>query len=230
LAELLDPIIVKIILELKPSHIELWRLGVEATGELRMHKVEKDPMVLLAARTLSRNSKILLKIYSPCGSGETGVISGFCTKGAGSAGRFSPLHTRDFLIQQQQLTPTHAVIPHGGVGTAQQVKEYLDLGATAVAVGTLFAACKESRLSQDAKNAMISAKKQDLIVFEDSQRRALFFGGIDQTEQHYNRPMSLNVGITGDASKGHIYVGEAIDYITQIRTAKDVVEYLVSEL
>lgn len=159
----------------------------------------------------------------------------YCVKGSDSAGWTGESTTAEMFATQKHLTPDAIVIPYGGVGTPEQVASYINNGATAVAVGTLLAASKESTLSVETKLAMISSKKDSITKLGDTGQNSLILGNKESVIQDretsgWNRSKSLNIGLRGDGKSGHIYVGSAIDHITEIKSVKEIVEYLVSLL
>ena len=159
----------------------------------------------------------------------------YCLKGSDSAGSSADGHTtRELFDKQIALTPSGIVIPYGGVGTPAQVAEYINLGATAVGVGTLFAASAESSLSQEAKQALIDATQVEKLP--DTQQNAVLLGERDQVladrkdATDWNREGALEKGIHGNGKTGLIYAGAGVKHITEIRKVSDIVEYLISKL
>jgi len=159
----------------------------------------------------------------------------YCLKGSDSAGSSGDNYTTWELFQaQKKLTPSAVLIPYGGVGTAEQVRDYVNLGAAAVGVGTLFAASHESNLSPAAKQSMILA--QSTTRLPDTKQNALILGDLDTVvndkiaDGDWNRERSLTTGIQGDGTVGHIYAGAGVKHITKIQSVKEIVEYLTSEL
>jgi len=156
-----------------------------------------------------------------------------CLHGSdGAGGTNTELTTQQMFDQQRQLTPNAVVIPYGGVGTPEQVAYYLGAGAVAVAVGTLFAACAESPLSDATKYAMISASTNSLVRMPDSKQNMLPLGTLNdiidsKSQSGANRDGSLHIGIYGDGTAGHIYSGRGIQHVDRIRTVKETVEYLL---
>jgi NAD(P)H-dependent flavin oxidoreductase YrpB (nitropropane dioxygenase family) len=153
----------------------------------------------------------------------------------GAGGTNTELTTQDMFDQQRQLTPDAVIIPYGGVGTPEQVAYYLNAGAAAVAVGTLFAACQESPLSEATKHAMISASTNSVVRMPDTKQNMLPLGTltdiVDSKNQSVaNRDSSLYAGIRGDGTVGHIYAGHGIQHVNSIRTVRETVEYLTSHL
>jgi NAD(P)H-dependent flavin oxidoreductase YrpB (nitropropane dioxygenase family) len=162
-------------------------------------------------------------------------LDGFCVKGHDAAGGSSlgdnSPTTQELFIQQQKLTPDALVIPYGGVGSAEQVKNYFDLGASIVAVGTVLAASAESPIKTETKLAMVNASKSDLQKFiynykTEYKMNALPFETYTQ-QDNSNRTASLVSGLYKKNTKqGHVYAGHSIDYITEILPCKTIVENL----
>jgi NAD(P)H-dependent flavin oxidoreductase YrpB (nitropropane dioxygenase family) len=153
--------------------------------------------------------------------------------GSNAAGRNSEMTLFDLFDQQKKLTPDAVLIASGGISTPEQVSEFITKGATAVCIGTLLAASKESSLSAEAKNAIVNCKKEDIIKFNDTKQNTLILGNINEIENNTsdkNRTNTLKKGIHGDGKSGHIYVGSGVDQITSIKTVKEIVEHLVSRL
>jgi NAD(P)H-dependent flavin oxidoreductase YrpB (nitropropane dioxygenase family) len=97
-------------------------------------------------------------------------IDGFMIKGSDGAGAANQNYTvKELFLQQKKLTPDAYLVPYGGVGTADQVREYLELGAETVGIGTLFAASEESLLKYETKLAMIKSSSKNLKTLRKNQ-------------------------------------------------------------
>jgi NAD(P)H-dependent flavin oxidoreductase YrpB (nitropropane dioxygenase family) len=160
------------------------------------------------------------------------LLDGFCIKGAESAGFTSNTPVNEVFLKQQQLTPTALLIPYGGIGTAEQVKEYIDLGAEIVAVGTVLALSIESNISMDTKLAAIQKQSTDLTQFThvvgnvERKQNALQFEpytGLDDA----NGTIGLLHGIRGKGD-GHVYLGHSIDHVTRLKSCQEIIEDLSS--
>ena len=57
------------------------------------------------------------------------------------------------------------LIPAGGIGSPQRVRELFDLGAAAVQIGTAFAVTEESDAHPDFKRVLAGAGPQDIVEF-----------------------------------------------------------------
>lgn len=222
--QLLDPEFLTILAEFAPSHIDF--LPAEIGNKNIWYQTD-------FAAALAKLPKTKFMIKAAFQAHQIDLAHGYCIKGHESGGVRGTMPVRTLFELQRQLTPDAAVIPYGGVSHPSHVREYLAQGAAGVAVGTLFAACKESCLSEQTKQRMIEASSQDLHRFADTGQQALILGDaqhVEQTTGGWNRGPSLWQGITGDGTQGHVYAGTSIDHVTHIRTVQDTVDYLVSEI
>lgn len=179
-------------------------------------------------------TKIFKRIYDPVDQTTMylHLLDGFCIKGSESAGFTGHVPVKELFLKQQRLTPAAMLIPYGGVGTAEQVKEYMDLGAEIVAVGTLLALSAEGPI--DTKNKLLAIQKQstDLIEFKhrvgetDRKQNALQFEPY-QGPDDANGTMGLVRGIRGKQD-GHVYLGHGIDHVTEILPCAEVIRRLAS--
>jgi NAD(P)H-dependent flavin oxidoreductase YrpB (nitropropane dioxygenase family) len=180
--------------------------------------------------------KIFKRSIAPTSQEETSryFLDGFCIKGVEAAGYGSKkLTCMEIFKLQQKITPSAYLIPYGGIGSAEQVKEYIDLGAEMVGVGTVLAFSSEGLIKQETKLAAIAASKDDLSNFNfntDGRQNALKFDeytGPD-TKNHTN---GLKAALWNkNSSQGHIFVGHSIDQVTEILPCKQIVQNLVANL
>ena len=222
--QLLDPVFLNILAEFAPSHIDF--LPAEIGNKNIWYQTD-------FATALAKLPQTKFMIKAAFQAHQIDLAHGYCIKGHESGGVRGTMPVRTLFALQRQLTPHAAGVPYGGVSHPSHVREYLAQGAAGVAVGTLFAACRESCLSEQTKQRMVEASSQDLHRFADTGQQALILGNTQQIEQAsvgWNRSPSLWQGITGDGTQGHVYAGTSIDHVTKIRTVKETVEYLVSEL
>ncbi|MGE3712359.1 MAG: nitronate monooxygenase [Hyphomicrobiaceae bacterium] len=127
----------------------------------------------------------------------------------------------------RQARPDMGIIPSGGISTADEVRHYMNHGALAVGIGTLFAASEESCVSRETKQRMIEAGAADIRRFGRFNHRGLMFGGVGNDDDNNTR--SLVQGIA-DPAAGSIFVGGGIDRVTAIRPVRDIVAMLVELL
>ena len=225
--DLLNINFVKIIKNYRVSHLELVRGEVDVP--VFESQIWKDPMVQLIVRGIKSTTKIILRINTP----NANILSdGLALKGSDSAGFSGKISVIDLFNQQRAITLTSNLIPYGGIGTPDQVTYYIESGAAAVAVGTLLAASKESCLSEKTKLAMCKASSHQITNFTNTNQNALILGNHTATindTSDWNRRDSYHLGLQkGD--QGHVYAGKGIDYIKDILSVKEIIQYLASQL
>lgn len=154
------------------------------------------------------------------------LIDIVCVKGKESAGFASDISIEEQMEKQKIKTPSADLVTYGGISSPADVQKYLKLGAKAVGVGTLFAASIESCLDIKTKELMVSKTKKDTSLIKDTKQNVLIINQSDvEKDKKFNRPDSLQLGIAGRG--GHIYAGHSLDGVTEIRTVKQTVEYLI---
>lgn len=162
-------------------------------------------------------------------------FDGIIFKGAEGAGRVN----QNSITLEQALEkylvdlPGKILIPAGGIGTSTQVKDYINRGASAVGIGTLFAACQESPISEETKQAMVKATHNSINSIERSGQsgrecqNALVFSKFDKDDD--NNTKGLIAGIK-NPTQGHVFAGRAIDNITEILPVHTIVQRLADNL
>ena len=188
-----------------------------------------------SARELGKHG--ILTFVKSLGPGELDelAIDGVILKGAEGAGRGNTAgkSLKDLVIEIKRKVPNALIIPAGGIGNSEQVKEYMDMGVFAVGIGTMFAACVESKISMESKLKMVSASSADLSrlnngTVSDYNQSALVFEKVNAPND-FNNTRGLMVGIVNPSS-GHIFAGRGIDHITEILPASEVIQRLVKDL
>ena len=236
--DLRDKEILKAVMAAKPAYIEYWpsisagnnkptqqdlQNGGQGFGEL-----ENENIVRMVIQTLKKHSRILMRVFERQYSKQEHLIDGYCLKSKNSAGRYG-FHSNQDLLNIFCDTGK-LLIPQGGIGTPQQVRDLLAQGASAVGIGTVFAASQESPLSPEAKNKIISADKSHISRLDSRQNALIFTENLMPFDQNdWNRTESLKRGIA-NGEDGHLYVGTAIEHIDRIASVKDIVTYLTSDL
>lgn len=149
-------------------------------------------------------------------------------KGSDGAGRPGAATTKELFDFHKKETPTAAIVPVGGIGSAKQVRYYLDNGAEAVAVGTLLAVSKESIISEEVKGKMVAAKEADIERLDPRlQQNALIFNRLE-IDDNLNNTASLKEGIKSSQS-GHVFLSKAVTNVGSIKAVKDIIKDLVLE-
>lgn len=222
---------INVLLKHNISHLEIWsEIDVDS---IRYKRIGKERSMELATNNINMLKDNGTKILRRTKGVTTTISDAICVKGSDTAGHCShTLTTKELFLFQKNATPFVPVIPYGGIGTSSQVKEYMELGAECVAIGTLLAASKESCLSEDVKNTMTEVNSLCITRMPDTNQNTLILGDKEEVlnTAGRNRQDSLEKGLYGDGRTGHMYAGKSIDHVTEIRSVKDIVEELVKEL
>lgn len=220
--DLFDYQLVKLLRQYKVSHIEFLSNKLDSSHYWNQKDFQN------AIKFMQVTTKIMGRVSNPM---DNNFLDAFCIKGKESGGFTGQHSVKDLFHQQRITTPDQSLIPYGGIGTPEQVAYYIKNKAAGVAVGTLFAASKESCLDHKVKLAMCSKTSNDIVNFSDTKQNALVLGDLNSVlhdKSHWNRSASLKKGISGNA--GHIYAGHSIDYVTEIRSVAEIVDYLTELL
>jgi len=95
-------------------------------------------------------------------------------EGAGRSADDSPPLSESFAFCRARLPATNLIVS-GGIHGADQVSDYLSRGAVAVAIGSLFAASRESAVSESVKLKSIASGAGDLQSKGGPQAQGLVF-------------------------------------------------------
>jgi NAD(P)H-dependent flavin oxidoreductase YrpB (nitropropane dioxygenase family) len=214
--------LLKILRKHRVSHVEF------VPNQIDNSKWWYDKKFTLALTYLKQTTKIITRAVSTPSHNEH--VDAVAVKGSESAGFSGDISVSVLFDQQKLAMPHKATIPYGGVGSAAQVSDYLSRGAAAVAVGTLLAASKESCLSSQAKEILCKKTSADLLKFTDTHQQALMLSKVECNDGDWNRTNSLVKGLHGTNNTGHIYAGRSIDYVTEIKTVKQIINDLVQDI
>ncbi len=91
--------------------------------------------------------------------GADGVIA----VGAGAGGHAGPI-SPIVLVSWLQKKLSIPVIAAGGIADGATMASMITLGASAVSVGTRFIACKEAKIDQAYKDAVVNATPEDIVM------------------------------------------------------------------
>ncbi|MEY5049223.1 MAG: hypothetical protein RLZZ175_2582 [Bacteroidota bacterium] len=148
------------------------------------------------------------------------------------------------LLQEVVNAVNIPVIAAGGIGSGNAILAALSLGAEAVQIGTLFAACEESSANDNFKQALIHAKEGDtkLVMKQITPVRLLknaFFEQIDKAESEGKTIEELKEilgkgrakkGIfEGDLIDGELEIGQITTKINKILSARELINQLLQE-
>ena len=219
ISDFLNPTVLAILCDLKISHVELVdRISPENIKPILVHK----------AKFNKHAGHVIFKVLAV--NDICYLFDGFIIKGPDGAGRSAPGESNSletYFNNLKKIAPSVAIIPSGGISTSHQVKQWIDKGATAVGIGSLFAASKESPITQTAKEKLVNATSNDLKVLDEVNQLALVFTPIKS--DGINNTHGLTKGVrTG--SEGHLFIGRGVDQITKIISVNDIVQNLVKDL
>jgi NAD(P)H-dependent flavin oxidoreductase YrpB (nitropropane dioxygenase family) len=133
-------------------------------------------------------------------------------------------------VIQRNITPDVPIIASGGISTKAQIKEYLDAGALAVSIGTLFAMSEESPIALSTKKVMIEKTSHDLSRMKLSGLQGIVRRDVEKNDDQV-RPIDyrLRKGITGELDNGVIFAGTGIDQINEILPVQEIVRRLTND-
>ena len=225
----------KIAKDLKISHWEI--VARHKNHRVCSSEFLNDDRLYKGINYLQRYSKVIGRLLCPVANNpRLNIYDAVEIKGSDSAGGLGYQTVEQSF--DEQIKYSNTVIPYGGVGTPDQVKQYIQKGAPAVGVGTLFAVCVESPLSTETKIEMISKSSKDISVVKGDPDGKLELNAIvldqsiktDGSENRGNHTDELHAGIYGNGKQGLIFAGHGIDHVDRIRTVKETMEYLTSKL
>lgn len=199
------------------THCEILRRNIDTKTRNENFAKLKNKNIKLIAKSVDFN--IDLSVYD-------GVIF----KGQKAAGRInenSSDNLEEIVKKFVDLYPNKAIIPCGGISNKSQIEHLLNLGATAVGIGTLFAFSEESKISNETKNQIIKLKKENIVKLnsDNLKQNAIVFSEWKGKDDG-NNSQSLKAGILNPGS-GHIFVGEAIDNINSIKSFQSIVNDII---
>jgi NAD(P)H-dependent flavin oxidoreductase YrpB (nitropropane dioxygenase family) len=184
----------------------------------------------------AHGTKIFKRVYDTVDQAtmDRHLLDGFCIKGLESAGFSSYTPVRETFLKQRELTPSAMLIPYGGIGTADQVRDYIELGAEMIGVGTVLALSAESTMATKIKLAAIQKQSLDLVQSTHD------FGGVKRKQSSLkfgnylgpddaNGTIGLVRGLNGKPDS-HVYLGHGIDHVTEILSCQQIIQNLVEKI
>ena len=159
----------------------------------------------------------------------SGLFDAYILKGSDGAGTVVDRLDNNTLIQDQisilERYPNCVLITTGGISTAYDIKKYLNLGASYIGIGTLFALSKECKISKETKQELLGKSVER---FKDTNQNAVIFSqGIEEFDNNHTNSLTLGIH---SPNKGHVFVGTAIKTVTEIKSVKQIVSELVNEI
>jgi NAD(P)H-dependent flavin oxidoreductase YrpB (nitropropane dioxygenase family) len=222
ISEIINPRIVDIIITRKIEFVELIPDDKLETSITELKELQTNTSV---DTLIQHNVKVFIKCL-----GLKNIIpniTGVILKGKDGAGRGK--NDLDSLFDIIKDThPNLEIIVSGGIGTPDQVKYYIDKGAIAIGIGTLFSVSSESSISNLTKLKMIGSSSKDITQFTSgAKQNALIFSEVDTND--YNHTAGLKIAIS-NPDVGHVFVGTAIDHVNEILPVSKIINKLVERL
>jgi NAD(P)H-dependent flavin oxidoreductase YrpB (nitropropane dioxygenase family) len=213
----LSPELIDVILTYNVTHLQLIDGIKTNTEKLALYNLKK------------KNIKIIKKRLSTATVEYLHLVDAIDIKGPEGASRVVndgvPLSRR--LSQLQVLYPELPIIVTGGISTSAEIRQYLDAGAVAVGLGTVFALSEESCINYEKKLAMLEKSFADVRNIGVNKQNAIIFSPI--TDRDSNNTAGLLIG-RDTVDKGHIFAGKAIDNISSIKSVATIVKELTVDL
>jgi len=142
---------------------------------------------------------------------------------AASRVRYTDRTTMERFLEQKATNPNLPIIVTGGISTSAEIKMYLDAGAEAIGLGTIFALSKESAIHHDKKSEMIKKSFSDVTQAGQNNMNAIVFSETPDTDR--NNTMGLILG-RDTKDRGLIFAGKALNNITEIESVQTIVDRL----
>lgn len=179
--------------------------------------------------TLMRDSgiKIILKILTMYDIAPfVNYIDCVTIKGPEAAGRSEDIDLISEIKAIRLQYPDLKIIASGGIKNNADIQKYISAGADAVGIGTLFAMSKESSIPAAVKNKLLQSNSSDIRRLKmGARQRAVIFDEHDNDD--FNNTQGLYSGLA-TADSGHVFVGNAIDTITDVLSVQEIVDHLTA--
>ena len=146
---------------------------------------------------------------------------------AASRVRVTGQTTMERFLEQKAINPNLPIIVTGGISTSAEIKMYLDAGAEAVGLGTMFALSEESRINSDKKLEMIKKSFSDVMSIGKNRMNGIVFSKTPDTDDNHSDGLKLG---RDTIDRGVIWAGKALNNITAIESVQTIVDRLTKEL
>ena len=215
----LSPELIDVILTYNVTHLQLIDDIKTVAEELALSSLKKKNIKIIVKRISTRS----------IGAEYLHLVDAIDIKGPEGASRVindgGPLSSR--LSQLQMLNPDLPIIVTGGISTSAEIRQYLDAGAVAVGLGTVFALSEESCINYEKKLAMIEKSFADVRNIGVSKQNAIVFTPIPDEDANHTRGLLIG---RDSSSKGLLFAGKAIDNISSIKSVATIVKELIADL
>lgn len=169
-------------------------------------------------------------------------------QGIEAGGHVRGTQTLDDVLAETLAAVDVPIVAAGGVGTAERFAALLEAGASAVRVGTRFAAAEEADAHPDYVAKLIAASGRDTVLttsftagWPDAPHRVLR-SSVDAAER-FEEPIVAVLGdreipplaplpptgaVEGEVAAMALYAGESVDAVTKIQPAAEIVAELTA--
>ena len=173
--------------------------------------------------------KIIHKCLFPRDSSRTSHCDAIDLKSPDAASRVRPTGqtTMERFLEQKDKSPNLPIIVTGGISTSAEIKMYLDAGAEAVGLGTMFALSEESRIDHDKKSQMIKKSFSDVMSIGKNRMNGIVFSKTTDTDDNHSDGLKLG---RDTKDQGVIWAGKALNNITAIESVQTIVDRLTKDL
>jgi hypothetical protein len=187
---------------------------------------------LNALKSLKRatNIKIIHKSLSPMDLSEIEpFLDAVDLKSPDAASRVMDTNqtTMERFLEQKDKSPNLPIIVTGGISTSAEIKMYLDAGAEAVGLGTMFALSEESRIDSDKKLEMIKKSFSDVTSLGVNRMNGIVFSETPDTDDNHSDGLKLG---RDTKDQGVIWAGKALNNINAIESVQTIVDRLTKDL
>ena len=135
--------------------------------------------------------------------------------------------TMERFLEQKDKSLNLPIIVTGGISTSAEIKMYLDAGAEAVGLGTMFALSEESRIDHDKKLEMIKKSFSDVTSLGVNRMNGIVFSETTDTDDNHSDGLKLG---RDTKDQGVIWAGKALNNINAIESVQTIVNRLIEEL
>jgi len=214
-SSLLETFILKLIEKYKISHCELIHTDLNNDRNFIERLRELDCFIMRKVAIVNN---------------KTFGFDALVLNGTESAGYSHNLKTKDFFDIQKQFISADKLIPSGGIASKAQIDYYMNSGALAVSIGTLFAMSEESSIDISTKKRMLEKTSNDLSRMKLSGLQGLIYRDIEP-EQKRRRTIDkrLYEGVSGNLERGVIFAGTGIDFTNELLPVQEIVRRLTTD-
>jgi NAD(P)H-dependent flavin oxidoreductase YrpB (nitropropane dioxygenase family) len=214
------PIVIETIMKAKPAFMEIFDIV----------DISDKKLTNMFALFRKAGIKVIYKMLGARDIGELNQhIDGLVIKGPDAAARVGNLRIElpEKIKRARSMYPHLYIIASGGIATSQDIRDCLDAGANVVSLGTVFALSKESSISNETKAKLLDISFSEIKNIGQEHQNAIVFS--TEPDIDGNHTAGLEAGLRSP-TKGHVFIGKAIDTITEVKTVEQIVAELTCNL